>query len=71
MNEWQRRIGVGEPSRAFLTKAGTSRRRLITTEEGPTRGKVGGAEIDHWDGRVDAVVRPETIRASMSMTNDI
>jgi hypothetical protein len=25
-------------------------------------GRVGGYQIKHWDGRVDAIIRPETIR---------
>lgn len=68
MNDFQRRIGVGEPCRAFGKHAGTTRTRPVVTEEGPTRGTVGGAHIDHWDGRVSAVVRPETLHATIPTT---
>lgn len=56
MNDFQARIGVGQPSRAFLARQGTSRRRPVVVEEGRRAGKVGGYHIDHWDGRVDATV---------------
>jgi hypothetical protein len=68
VNEFQKRIGVGEPCRAFGKLAGTTRTRPVVTEEGPTRGTVGGAHIDHWDGRVDAVVSPPTVKASIPTT---
>jgi hypothetical protein len=68
VNEFQKRIGVGEPCRAFGKLAGTTRTRPVVTEEGPTRGTVGGAHIDHWDGRVDAVVSPATVKASIPTT---
>lgn len=62
-SEWQRRIGVGEPCSAFTTSKGRSpRRRKVITEEGPSRGTVGGFHTDHPDGRVDAtVVNPHTV----------
>lgn len=59
-NDFQRRIGVGEPSRSFLRHQGTSRTTNVIREEGRTRGSVGGSHTEHWDGRVDATVRPET-----------
>lgn len=66
MNEFQERIGVGQPSRAFLKHKGTTRRRNVITEEGPHRGTVGGHHTDHWDGRVDATVAPPTIHQTIS-----
>ncbi len=66
MNEFQRRIGVGEPSRAFSRLAGTTRRRPVVMDDGPARGKVGGFHTDHWDGRVDATVRPQHVHHTIS-----
>lgn len=64
-SEWQRRIGVGEPCSAFTTAKGRSpRRRPVITEEGPTRGTVGGFHTDHPDGRQDAAVFPTTVTSS-------
>ncbi len=37
---------------------GTTRTRLVTSEE---TGRVIGKQVDHWNGRVDAVARPETV----------
>lgn len=60
-SEWQERIGVGEPCHSFTTAKGRSpRRRPVVTEEGPTRGQVGGYHTDHADGRQDATVFPPT-----------
>ncbi len=58
--EWQERIGIGERCVA-LGRTGPKRTRKIVTEEGPARGKVGGYQIDHKDGRVDAVVTPPAV----------
>lgn len=60
-NDFQRRIGVGEPCYSFTTAKGRSpRRRPVVTEEGPTRGHIGGFHTDHPDGRVDAQVFAQT-----------
>lgn len=67
MNEFQERIGVGESSRAFPTKVGTTRKRPVIVEEGPNRGNVGGHHTDHWDGRVDATVKPNVIQRKMKV----
>ena len=37
MNEFQRRIGVGEPSRAFSRLAGTTRRRPVVMDDKNSR----------------------------------
>lgn len=65
MNEFQKRIGVGEPSRISLKMQGGARTRTIVREEGRTRGTVGGTTTEHWDGRVDATATPETVRATV------
>jgi hypothetical protein len=56
-SEFAERIGVGEPSYAFTTAKGRSpRKRKVIAEEGPRKGKVGGYQTDHPDGRMDATV---------------
>jgi len=66
VNEFQERIGVGKPSYMVLRKRGTSRTTPVIREEGRTRGQVGGAQTEHWDGRVDAVATPESVEVTMS-----
>lgn len=66
MNEFQKRIGVGEKSYAFLRHKGTSRTTAVIREEGRTRGQVGGSQTEHWDGRVDATATPEPVEVTMS-----
>ena len=66
MNEFQKRIGVGEPSRLYLRKAGTSKTSPVIKEEGRNRGNVGGKQTEHWDGRVDSVVVPDPINLKVS-----
>ncbi len=65
-DDFKTRIGVGEPSHAFLTAKGTSRRRNVIVEEGARRGTVGGFHTDHWDGRVDATVHAPTVTVTTS-----
>lgn len=54
-DEWKDRIGVGTTNYA-LQRTGPTRVRPVVTEEGPTRGTVGGVQTDHADGRVDATI---------------
>lgn len=44
---------------------GKARIRKLTED-----GKVHGVEVDYHDGRMEAVVRPEPIRAKFSISND-
>ena len=67
MNEFQRRIGVGEPCRSFGRLAGTTRNRPIGADDGPMRGRKVGHNTDHWDGRVDATVQAPAIRTSLPL----
>jgi hypothetical protein len=61
-SDFQKRIGVGEPSRAFSLQFGTTRTRQVLREEGPNAGSVGGVQVDHWNGRMDATVYPDVVR---------
>lgn len=56
MNEFQKRIGVGE-THYGLARTGPIRKREVIIERGPQRGQVGGFQTDHKDGRMDATVR--------------
>jgi hypothetical protein len=42
----------------ILTKRGSSNRKPIRRD---SDGKVGGVQIEHWDGRVDAQIVPESV----------
>lgn len=64
-NDFQRRIGVGEPSRISLKMQGGARTKTVVREVGRTRGSVAGTTTEHWDGRVDATATPETVRATV------
>ena len=64
LNDFQRRIGVGSTNYA-LQRTGPTRKRAITAEEGPARGSVGGYQIDHKDGRMDALITPPTVTKSI------
>ena len=43
---------------SFPRKTGQSERRPVTNE---LTGKIGGYQIEHWDGSQDAEVRPDSI----------
>jgi len=64
-SDFQRRLGVGERQRLYGRHVGTTRDRPVIADDGPSRGRSTGFHTDHWDGRVDATVRPETVRVSM------
>lgn len=54
MNEWQERMGVGEPCHAFGRFAkGTTMSKPVRSDES---GKVVGFQTEHKSGRVDATV---------------
>jgi hypothetical protein len=63
MNEFQTRIGVGSTNYA-LQRTGKTRTRKIIAEEGPAKGTVGGVQVDHKDGRMDALITPPTVTKS-------
>ena len=67
MNDFQRRIGVGE-THYGLARTGPTRKRKIIAEEGPHRGTVGGVQTDHSDGRLDAHVFPPTTTRTAGVT---
>jgi hypothetical protein len=69
VNEFQRRIGVGERSRIGQRTAGTSRTTQIVREEGRDRGGVAGSTTEHWDGRRDSTAVPETVRVTASRSS--
>lgn len=62
MNEFQRRIGVGERSRIGLKHQGGTKTTQVVREEGSTRGSVAGTTTEHWDGRRDSTVLAPTVK---------
>lgn len=57
MSKWQETVGEG---------FGTGRNKGQTRDH-PVRnehdGSVGGKQVEHWDGSVDAVITPQTVGA--------
>ncbi len=60
-SEWQKRMGVGERQIRYGVHAGTTRDIPAPREDGD--GRILGKYTEHWDGSMDATVRPDTIRA--------
>ena len=71
MNDFQARIGVGQPSHAFRLKGGpgTVKTREVVADDGPQRGKPTGTQTEHWSGRVDATIRPATVAVKSTLHN--
>lgn len=65
MNEFQRRIGVGERQNSYGKHAGTTKTTPVVAYEGPNRGGLAGTQTEHWSGRVDATVTPQVSRLEM------
>lgn len=59
--EWKARIGIGRRSTVarLAGGAGTSQTTPVLDQ---TKPRVAGFQTEHWDGRVDATVTPETVR---------
>lgn len=66
MNEFQRRVGVGQPHYG-LARTGPTRERKVVAEEGPRKGKTAAIQTDHADGRVDAQVFVDTVKRKFSL----
>ena len=58
MGRWRETIGHGFGT--GRNKGGT--KKWAVTDE--FTGKVGGHQVEHWDDRLDAYVKPETVRWS-------
>ena len=50
-----------------LTKRGSSNRKPVRRD---SDGKVGGVQIEHWDGRLDANVVPESVEIKVAVGGD-
>lgn len=68
MNDFQRRVGVGQPHYG-LARTGPTRTRKIIAEEGERKGKVAAIQTDHSSGRVDAEVFVDTVKKKMSWSD--
>ena len=69
VNDFQQRVGVGQPHYG-LGRTGPTRQRKVIAEEGDRKGRTAAVLTDHADGRVDAQVFPATIRRKISLTGD-
>lgn len=58
-NDFQQRIGVGERQYLYGRHVGTTKKTPVPHERD---GKVGGYQIEHWSGRVDAEVKARTVK---------
>lgn len=67
VNEFQKRIGVGQ-SHYGLGRTGPTRQRRIIAEEGPRKGKTAAIETDHANGRIDAQVFVDTVHKKISLS---
>lgn len=67
MNEFQRRVGVGQPHHG-LGRTGPTRERRVIAEEGPRKGRLAAIQTDHADGRIDARVFVDPVRATVSLS---
>lgn len=56
-NDFQKKIGVGERQHRYGRHTGGTKDILIYRED---NGKLGGKQVEHWDGSVDCTVYPET-----------
>ena len=56
LNEFQKRIGVGEKQNRYGRYAGTEHKEAIIRED---NGKLGGVYTHKWDGSKDCTVFPE------------
>lgn len=56
MTEWQ------EKAVGFLSKRGASVKKDVVDERD---GSSAGYEVEHWDGRQDAVAKPKTVEATV------
>lgn len=63
--DWQRHMGVGERQLRDSVVADTKRTHTYAVTNEDT-GRVGGEQIEHRSGRVDAVVRPDTVRVTVA-----
>lgn len=68
MNEFQRRIGVGEQHYGLARLAGTTKRTPVIADDGPLRGQTVGERTEHDTGRVDARADAAAITVNPNIT---
>lgn len=54
-------------SLGFLSKKGTSERRVVRDERD---GSVAGVETEHWDGSQDAAARPKPVHVKAKLIQE-
>ncbi len=67
MNEFQRRIGVGERQNCYGRHAGKTNTQPVVSDDGPLRGREVGSRTEHWSGRVDAQVKAASIHVNPNL----
>jgi hypothetical protein len=68
-NEFQKRIGVGEPFYG-IAMTGQTRRVKVVAEEGDRKGKTAAVLVQHGDGRQDASVMVDSVRRTYSISGN-
>jgi hypothetical protein len=66
---WQDHVGTGLLVPGYGPRTGPTRQVKVITEEGPTRGQVGGVLTQHGDGRQDATVFAPHNRTTVSVSD--
>jgi len=69
MNEFQERIGVGQPFYGIAI-TGQVRTKKVIAEEGSRKGMTAAVLTEHGDGRQDASVHVDTVKRTYSMSGD-
>ena len=64
MGKWKETVGIGFGTGRLK---GTKKTTPVLHED---TGRVGGYQIEHWNDRVDADVRPETVKVKISMEGE-
>lgn len=57
-SEWQEKVGVGERQNRYGKHAGSAQEVPVYRED---NGKLGGKQVNHWDGRQDATIIAPTL----------
>lgn len=57
-SEWQKKVGIGERQHVYGKHAGSAKEYPIYRED---NGKLGGKQVEHWDGHVDATIIAPTL----------
>ena len=68
-NEFQKRIGVGQPFYG-IAMTGQARTKKIIAEEGERKGRTAAVITEHGDGRSDANVMVDPVKKTLSFSGN-